>query len=140
MTVYDTNRVYTLYLSHTWNDRGTGGELLRMLQSVDSFRFRPASLDRQTSEAADDRILYEAIRGKIRYADVILILCGVYAEYNRWVNKELILAKNELNKPVIGVQPFPAEKPPFIVKQHADRIVQLHPLDIIKAVMELGQG
>ncbi|MCZ8522499.1 MULTISPECIES: TIR domain-containing protein [Paenibacillus] len=137
MPAPDTNRVYTLYLSHTWNYRGTGGELLRLLQSADGFRFRTASLDTQSAAAMDERLLYEAIRSKIRHTDAILIMCGVYAEYNRWVNKELIIGSNELHKPIIGVQPFAPETTSLIVKGHADRLVPFHPQEMIGAITEL---
>ncbi|KIL37374.1 hypothetical protein SD71_01485 [Cohnella kolymensis] len=127
---------YNLYLSHAWNDNNAYKELDSLLGSRDDFDYVWNSLSSHhpINKSKDERKLYEAIKNKMKFCDAVILICGVYSTYSRWVNKELIACKDELNKPLIAVERFEADRSSFIVKQNADIIVEWNAEAIINAV------
>lgn len=75
----------------------------------------------------------------MRFCDVVILMCGVYSTYSRWINKELIACKDELNKPLIAVQRFEAGKTSFIVRENADIIVDWNSDSIVNAVKKYAR-
>ena len=69
-------------------------------------------------------------------ASCIIILAGVYATYSKWINIEIELAKS-MNKKIIAVQPWAAERTSMVVKNSADRIVKWSTDSIVDAIREL---
>ena len=88
--------------------------------------------------AANDKQLHEAIKNQIKYCHVVLIMCGVYATYSKWINKEIVICKTEFNKPLIAIEPWGAERTSAEVKKHADLVVGWNTNSIVKAIRELG--
>ena len=70
----------------------------------------------------------------------VLIMAGVYATYSKWIDKEIILAKEsfESPKPIIAIEPWGSEKTSVLVKQAADRIVGWNTDSIVGAIRELA--
>lgn len=66
----------------------------------------------------------------------MLILAGVYSSYSKWINKEIDIAKNVYNKPIIAVQPWGAERTSKNVKDNADKIVNWNSSSIVDAIRE----
>jgi hypothetical protein len=127
---------YNLYFSHTWNYKDAYKELNDLLSAKGDFDFISSfiSADHSIHRTDNERKLYETIKNKIKFCDAVILLCGVYPVYSRWINKELIACKEELNKPLIAVQRFGAGPVSFIVKEHADLIVDWNADAIIAAV------
>ncbi|MCZ8521879.1 MULTISPECIES: TIR domain-containing protein [Paenibacillus] len=133
-------RPYRLYLSHSWSYQEMDQELIRLLKQRGGFPFQIISLEPQLAEdLADERELYETIRAKMKHCDCVLVMCGIYAAYSRWINKELIVAKSELHKPVLGIQPFDAKRTSLIVKQHADALLPLEADAIVSKLRSLTE-
>lgn len=66
-------------------------------------------------------------------ASCVIILAGVYATYSKWINIEIELAKS-MNKKIIAVQYWGAERTSIIVRDNADVIVGWNSSSIIRAI------
>ncbi|EGL19373.1 MULTISPECIES: TIR domain-containing protein [unclassified Paenibacillus] len=132
----------SLYLSCAWNDRSAFRELVALLQTYRGrgFRFETFLLpeDHPAADADNERSLYEAVRGKMKYCQAVLIPADDRPAYSRWINKEIIAGTSEMNKPLIAVRPPYSGEPSLIVKQNADRIVGWDAEAIVQAILELS--
>jgi len=132
----------SLYLSCAWNDRSAFRELVVLVQTCRDrgFRFDTFLLpeDHPAAGADNERSLYEAVRGKMKYCQAVLIPADAPSAYSRWINKEIIAATSEMNKPLIAVRPPESGEPSLIVKQNADRIVGWDAEAIVQAILELS--
>nr|WP_256123907.1 TIR domain-containing protein [Paenibacillus chitinolyticus] len=132
----------SLYLSCAWNDRSAFRELVALLQTYRGrgFRFETFLLpeDHPAADADNERSLYEAVRGKMKYCQAVLIPADDRPAYSRWINKEIIAGTSEMNKPLIAVRPSDSGEPSLIVKQNADRIVGWDAEAIVQAILELS--
>ena len=66
----------------------------------------------------------------------VLILAGVYSTYSKWINIEIDLAKS-MDKKIIAVTPWGAEKCSTIVKNSSDVIVNWNTDSIVNAIKTL---
>ena len=65
----------------------------------------------------------------------VLILAGVYATYSKWINIEIDLAQS-MEKKIIAIEPFGAERTSMVVKNAADKIVKWNTDSIVEAIRE----
>ena len=79
--------------------------------------------------------LRDELRGQIRPVQSVLILGGLYVSYSEWIQFEIDFAK-ELQKPIIGVQPWGAQRMPTAVTQAANTIVGWNTSSIVSAIRE----
>jgi glutaminase len=129
---------YNLYLSHSWNYNHAYKKLNALLGTRQDFSYNDFFVSENKKHSRyTERQLYETIRQKMKHCQAILIMCGVYTQYSRWLNKEIILGKDELRKPIIAIQPFEPNRTSLIVKQNADRIVDWNLDLIINTIEEL---
>lgn len=132
---------YNLFISHSWAysdayEKMTG--LLDSQVSKDSdFNYKNYSVPKNDPihNADNDKQLRAAIEAQMRYASCILILAGVYATYSKWINIEIELAK-KLNKKIIAIEPWGAEKTSTVVKNNADIIVGWNGASVVRAIKE----
>ena len=78
-------------------------------------------------------LLKEAIRKKIQPTSCVIILAGVYSSYSKWINIEIELAKS-MNKKIIAIEPWGAERTSMLVKNAADEIVKWNTDSIVSAI------
>ena len=69
----------------------------------------------------------------MQHASCVLILSGVYSTYSKWISIEIELAK-ELDKKIIAVELYVAERTSSVVKNAADVIVKWRTDSIIYAI------
>ncbi|AKB33089.1 hypothetical protein MSSIH_2399 [Methanosarcina siciliae HI350] len=93
--------------------------------------------DNPIHTTGNDRELYEAIKNKVIFCNVVIILAGVYSSYSKWINKEIEIAEY-FGKPIIAVEPWGSERTSRIVKEHADRIVKWNTESIVGAIRDLA--
>ncbi|TJY41301.1 hypothetical protein E5161_12790 [Cohnella pontilimi] len=132
------HRHYNLYLSCAWNYNSMNKDLHDLLGAREDFRYRSIYLSPQHAvfQTNDERKIYESIRSKIKFCDAVIMLCGVYSNYSRWINKEIIACKDELNIPLIAVQRFDANRTSQVMKENADVIVNWQADEIIAAIIQ----
>lgn len=129
---------YRLFISHSWNYGDTYEGLVSLLDKASYFDYRNYSVpkDDPVHNARTDSELYEAIKNQIRPVHCVLILAGVYGSYSKWIEKEIKIAKHDLNKPIIAIQPYGAERTSTLVKSNADAIVKWSTSSIVDAIRQ----
>lgn len=134
-------KTYNIFISHSWAYGDAYEKLVKMLDSDSRFSYRNYSVpkDDPIHKAGTDRELLEAIKERMQFCDVIVILAGVYSTYSKWINKEIQLANSGFTnpKPILAVQPWGSEKTSTIVKDNANKIVGWNANPIISAIREL---
>ena len=78
------------------------------------------------------------IRNQMKYASVVVILAGVYASYSESIDMEIRIA-TELDKRILAIEPFGAEKTSLKVKVWSDKVVRWSTESIVNAIRELGK-
>lgn len=130
--------MYNLFISHSWAYGETYDNLVKLLNAKPYFYYKNYSVpkDDPIHNAGSDWELKEAIKRQMQPASCIIILAGVYATYSKWINIEIELAKS-MNKKIIAVQPWAAERTSMVIKSSADRIVSWNTNSIVDTIREL---
>ena len=130
--------MYNLFISHSWAYGEAYDNLVKLLNAKLYFDYKNYSVPKNNPihNAGSDWELKEAIKRQMQPASCIIILAGVYATYSKWINIEIELAKS-MNKKIIAVQPWAAERTSMVVKNSADRIVKWSTDSIVGAIREL---
>jgi len=68
---------------------------------------------------------------------VVVIPTGMYANYSKWIQKEINGAKQYL-KPIVAVDPWAQKRASSVVAEAADECVGWNKRSIIDAVWRLG--
>lgn len=126
---------YNLFISHSWAYSSAYNDLVRLLDSKPYFEYKNYSVpkDDPIHNAVYDYQLKEAIRRQMQPASCVLILAGVYSTYSKWINIEIELARS-MNKKIIAIEPWGAERTSVIVKFAADQVVKWNTDSIISAI------
>lgn len=126
---------YNLFISHSWAHSDNYDGLVNLLNTSPYFDYKNYSVpkDDPIHDAEDDYQLKEAIKNQMQHASCVLILAGVYSTYSKWINIEIELAK-ELDKKIIAVELYAAERTSSVVKNAADVIVKWRTDSIISAI------
>lgn len=130
--------MYNLFISHSWTYSDAYENLTSLLDNMNYFTYKNYSVPKNDPihNARNDRELYEAIEEQIKHASVVLILAGVYSSYSKWIDKEIEIAQN-LDKPILAIEPWGAEKTSLKVKDSADKIVKWNGDSIVRAIREV---
>lgn len=131
-------KTYNLFISHSWAYSDAYSGLVALLNDRPYFDYKNYSVpkDNPIHTTGNDRELYEAIKNKVIFCNVVIILAGVYSSYSKWINKEIEIAEY-FGKPIIAVEPWGSERTSRIVKEHADRIVKWNTESIVGAIRDL---
>lgn len=129
---------YHLFISHSWKYPNAYDGLVSLLDKDYWFSYKDYSVPRDEPLSIYNKMYYESelrnkIRNQMRTCHVVLILAGVYASYSDSINMEIEIA-NELDKPIIAIQPWGAAKTSQIVKSNSDVIVGWNSSSIIDAI------
>jgi len=129
--------MYNLFISHSWAYSDAYEKLVNLLNAKPYFTYKNYSVPKNDPihHANNDAQLKAAIRRQMQPASCVLILAGVYASYSKWINIEIELAQ-EMNKKIIAIQPWGAEKTSVVVKNAANAIVGWNTNSIVKAIRE----
>lgn len=130
--------MYNLFISHSWAYRKAYNDLKGLLNAKLYFSYKDYSVpeDDPIHNAGSDSELKAAIKRQMQPASCIIILAGVYATYSKWINIEIELAKS-MNKKIIAIQPWAAERTSSVVKNAADKIVGWNTNSVVGAIREL---
>lgn len=126
--------IYNIFISHSW---GYGDDYETLKGFLDDSRL----YWRDYSVPKDDPIhnvrsriaLRTALAEKIRHASCVIVPAGVYCSYSDWIEEEIVLAL-EMEKPIIGVRLWGAERISSLVQDNADVIVGWNKESVVKAV------
>lgn len=135
-------REYNLFISHSWSYSDAYEKLVNILNNATYFRYKDYSVPKSdpVHNAHNTYELRQAIKNKMSYASVVLILAGVYSTYSRWINTEIDLARNGFLFPkrIIAIEPWGSERTSRVVKDNADAVVGWNTSSIVSAIRELS--
>jgi MTH538 TIR-like domain (DUF1863) len=80
--------------------------------------------------------LETAIFNQIANSHVVVIPSGMYANYSKWIQKEIVGAKR-YNKPIVAVNPWGQEKRSGVVLSNADIGVGWNKQPLIDAIWKM---
>ncbi len=127
---------YRIFISHAWRYHDAYDRMIRFLDEAPLFIYANYSVP---SDKKFDNLtkaqLQEELRQQIRPVESVIILGGIYVSYSDWIQFEIDFAK-ELQKPIIGVRPWSAERMPQAVSDAANIIVGWNTDSIVKAIRE----
>lgn len=89
--------------------------------------------------ANNDTQLKNAIYNKISRSHVIIIPSGMYANYSKWIKKEIEGSK-AYSKPILAVNPFGQQRKSGVVLDNADKAVGWNKKSVIDAIWNLYRG
>ena len=125
---------YRLFISHAWHRHEAYDRMIRFLDDASYFIYSNYSVP---SDRAFDHMstsqLEEEIKQQIRPVSCVIILGGLYVSYSKWIQFEIDYAKY-LGKPIIGVQPWGAQRTPLAVQHAANTIVGWNSSSIVSAI------
>jgi len=103
-----------------------------------SLDFRNFSVpkDDPIHNAVNDRQLREAIFNQIARSHVIVIPTGMYANYSKWIQKE-IEGAHAYGKPILAVNPWGQQRAASVVQNAARKTVGWNKQPLINAIWEL---
>ncbi len=132
--------MYNLFISHSWSYSDAYDKLVTLLDDAKYFSYRNYSVpkDDPIHNANNSKELYEAIKQQVRYANVVIILAGVYSSYSKWIDKEIEIAQ-DLGKPILAIEPWGSERTSVRVKNAADKIVKCNTNSIVDGIREISK-
>lgn len=139
-----STRQIHVFISHAWSYSGHYDTLASWIFG-EPWSVGQASLDfRDYSIPRNDPIhnvtstaqLQAAIFNQIAKSHVVVIPSGMYANYSKWIQKEIDGAKG-YGKPIVAVSPWGQEKKSGVVLSNADIGVGWNKQPVINAIWQL---
>jgi hypothetical protein len=131
-------KTYKIFISHSWSYSDAYEKLCNLLDDANNFVYSDYSIpkDDPVHTRGSDSALYDAIKQKMSFCNVIIILAGVYSSYSKWIDKEIKIANSEFinKKPIIAIEPWGSEKTSRLVKDNADVLVGWNTSSIVDAI------
>ena len=130
---------YSLFISHAWTYSDAYQKFCALLDNDPYFHYRNYSIpkDDPVHNAPNEQLLYDAIKNKISYCQIVIIMAGKYSTYSKWIQKEIKIAKYDFKKPVLAVKPWANTQVSDFVRQRADMLVNWNSSSIISAIRDL---
>lgn len=132
-------RTRNLFISHSWAYSDAYDRFCNLLNAAPNFSYRNFSVpkDNPVHNAPSSQALYDAIKQRVSFCEIVIIMAGKYSTYSQWIQKEIRIAKIDFNKPILAVRPWANTQTSSIVVQNADRIVSWSTNSIVSAIREL---
>ena len=132
---------YHLFISHSWKRSGNYNDLTHLLDQAPEFLYHNRSIPKKDPvHSGTDAELSEAIRKKMVACGIVLVLTGVSADYSKWIEKEIRIAKSAWKrpKPILAVRYQKNGRVSGSVQTAADKIVDWNTNSIVNAIRELA--
>lgn len=142
-----STRQIHVFISHSWSYSGHYDKLEEWIFK-NNWRSGQASLDfRDFSvpkhdpihNAPTDKGLRDAIYNKIAHSHVIVIPTGMYANYSKWIQKEIDGASS-YKKPILAVNPWGQQRASSVVRSAATKAVGWNSESVINGIWDLYRG
>jgi hypothetical protein len=129
----------SLFISHSWSYGGACEELVALLDAAPHFQYQHYSVPKNDSVHSAENIeaLYDAIKNKMLLCNVVLIMAGMDAIYNKWILREIKIATKDFCKPIVAVRRWRHEKVSPVVPLAADKLVDWNTESIVSAIREV---
>ena len=80
--------------------------------------------------------LKKAITSKIKLCDVVVIPTGMYANYSKWIQKEIDISKDN-SKSILSISPWAQERQSSIVREASDSHVGWNKQSVVEGIWNL---
>ncbi|ABV38355.1 nuclease [Shewanella sediminis HAW-EB3] len=139
-----STRQIHVFISHAWSHSGHYDTLSEWIFNENwsvgqaSLDFRDFSVpkDNPIHDADDDDQLQAALFNQIARSHIIVIPMGMYANYSKWIKKEIDGA-GLYSKPILAVNPWGQERSSSVVGDAADKKVGWNKKTVINGIWEL---
>lgn len=139
-----STRRINVFISHAWSYSGHYDTLSnwifnnRWRSGQASLDFRDFSVPKNDPihDANNDTELREALYRQIGLSHVIVIPTGMYANYSKWIRKEIDGSKN-YGKPILAVNPWASLRRSSVVAAAATRTVGWNKQGVVDGIWEL---
>lgn len=129
-----TLRNYHILVSHSWSYATQYDTVCTWLNSASYFSWSDYSVCcNNPLDTKTDTELKEKLRNRISAASCIIVLCGMYATYSKWIDFEIETAQ-AMSKPIIGVKPWGQERIPLKIQNASNVMVGWNSSSVIDAV------
>lgn len=133
-----------VFISHAWAHSGHYDTLAGWIfeqnwssgQASLDFRNYSVPKDNPIHDADDDEQLEEAIFKQIAMSHVIVIPMGMYANYSKWIKKE-IEGSSDYSKPILAVNPWGQIRTSSVVGTVSDKQVGWNKQSVIDGIWQL---
>ena len=131
-----TVKTRSLFISHSWAYGDAYDKLVEMLDAAPNFVYRNYSVpkDDPIHDADSATKLYEAIKAKVALTQVVIIMAGKYSTYSKWIKKEIKIAKQDFDKPIVAVCPWGSKQISSVVQEAADETAKWNTASIVRAI------
>ena len=132
---------YRLFVSHAWKYGDNYNKLINLLDNAKYFSYYNYSAPSQKplfppGTPKTNQQIREMITNKIRPAQVVIVISGMYAAYSDWMQYEIDEAVR-MKKPIIGVYPWGQINAPYAVTSVATEMVRWNTDSIVSAIRRL---
>ena len=130
-------RTFNIFISHSWGYGDHYDTLTDWLDERPYFNWRDYSVpkDDPIHDARNREELRAALKEKICHASCVIVTAGVYCSYSDWIEEEIDIAL-EMDKPIIGVRLWGAQRMSSLVQNNADVIVGWNKESIVSAIRD----
>ena len=133
-------RTYKLFLSHSWGHSDEYNALVALLNKV-VLRFRWEDLSITVGAPVlpnpalrhSYRSVLLEVETRIRQADCVLVLAGMYGSWSSWIQSEIESAQYN-GKPIIGVEPNGQQRIPQEIRNAAREMVGWRSESVIASI------
>lgn len=125
-----------VFISHSWQYDSVEYNRLTSWLNASNLYWEDLSVpkDNPIHKCGTDGELYRAIQEKVRRADIVMMMAGASSSYSRWIEKEIEIAKNCWNMPILAISPWGNGRESNKVKDNADEVVGWQSVSVINAL------
>jgi hypothetical protein len=120
-----------VFISHAWDYNEDYYRLVRMLDEAPHFSWTNLSVPEHDPVSFDD-LKYE-LNNRMRPANVVLVLSGMYAAHSEWMDYEIAFARR-IGRPLVAIWPWGQQRIPAAIQEAADAEVGWKTSTIVDAI------
>lgn len=123
-----------LYVTHAFASHPDYHRVFEYLEALPNFFYRNCSVPDHLPGVGGKEALKEEYRTQLKTAEVVIVLCSLYAENEYWTTYQMDAAQAS-NLPLVAIEPFGVTaKVPAEVAKRAAEVVGWNERNIIDAV------
>jgi len=119
-----------IFISHAWNKDSNYQNLTDLFDKKKYFTWEDHSVPKGNKIHTE---VENEILGRIHISDCFVVIASMDAVYSDWIKKEIIWAQ-VLDKPILGIKPWGAEKVPLVVQEAAIEVLNWNTESIVEAI------
>ena len=135
-------RAYRAFISHAWDYGDEYQRIVNLLNNAPRFNWSNYSVPEDSPihvhrRRGATRAIRDGLSNHIRPTHIVLILAGMYGAHSDWMQREMDISL-EMNKPVLGIRPWGAQRIPQAVQDASDEVVGWTTDSVVSAIRRLA--